>query len=76
MSRTDPNYDKVRRVESMKKGQLAVQEFIARENIKRFEARLAACTDAAQRRTLTRLLEEAHRQLVQSEASKASSVSH
>jgi hypothetical protein len=51
-----------------------VQEFIARENIKRFEARLATCTDAEQRLTLTRLLEEAHRQLVESEATKASSV--
>jgi hypothetical protein len=64
----------MRRVEPMTKGQGTVQEFIARENIKRFEARLATCTDAEQRLTLTRLLEEAHRQLVESEATKASSV--
>lgn len=34
-----------------------MQEFIARENIRRFEAQLAACTDPEQRKTLSRLLE-------------------
>jgi hypothetical protein len=33
-----------------------VQEFIARENIKRFEAQLAKCADDLQRVTLERLL--------------------
>ena len=35
----------------------AVQEFIARENIRRFEAQLSACTDPQQRETLQRLLD-------------------
>lgn len=34
-----------------------MQEFIARENIRRFEAQLAACTDPEQRKVLSRLLE-------------------
>lgn len=47
-----------------------MQEFIARENIKRFEAQLAECTDPAQRETLTRLLDEAFRELAEEEAAK------
>ena len=47
-----------------------VQEFIARENIKRFEAQLAECTDPAQRETLTRLLDEAFRELAEAQAAK------
>ena len=35
----------------------SMQEFIARENIKRFKAQLQACTDDRQRQTLSRLLE-------------------
>ena len=34
-----------------------MQEFIARENIKRFVAQLSACTDPQQRETLQRLLD-------------------
>ena len=34
-----------------------MQEFIARENIRRFETQLAACVDPTQREILTRLLE-------------------
>ena len=34
-----------------------MQEFIARENIRRFEAQLDACTDPEQRETLSRLLD-------------------
>ena len=47
-----------------------MQEFIARENIKRFEAQLAACTDPEQRKTLSRLLEAEHEQLAQALAEK------
>ena len=52
-----------------------MKEFIARENIKRFEAQLAACSDPVQRETLERLLEEAHRRLVEAEAANRSQVS-
>ena len=34
-----------------------MQEFIARENIRRFEAQLRTCTDSQQREILSRLLE-------------------
>jgi hypothetical protein len=44
-----------------------MEEFIARENIKRFEAQLAACTDPEQRETLSRLLEQHRQQLVEAQ---------
>ena len=47
-----------------------VQEFIARENIKRFEAQLAACTDDKQRETLSRLLVAEKQSLAQALAEK------
>jgi hypothetical protein len=53
-----------------------VQEFIARENIKRFEAQLTVCTDPEQRETLTRLLEQAHQQLAEAKAVKRRQASH
>lgn len=37
--------------------ELPMKEFVARENIKRFEAQLAACTDPERRETLLQLLE-------------------
>lgn len=40
-----------------------MQEFIARENIRRFKAQLAICVDPTQRETLTRLLEAEHLRL-------------
>lgn len=46
-----------------------MEEFIARENIRRFEVQLAACTDPGQRETLSRLL-EAERQHLDSLAEK------
>jgi hypothetical protein len=49
---------------------LFVQEFIARENIRRFEAQLAECTDADQRGVLSRLLEQARVDLAAAEARK------
>ena len=42
-----------------------MQEFIARENIRRFEAQLAACVDPEQRETLSRLLEDEKQHLAQ-----------
>ena len=56
--------------DSLKRKPFPVQEFIARENIKRFEAQLAACTDPVQRETLMRLLDEAFQQLAEAEAAK------
>ena len=47
-----------------------VQEFIARENIKRFEAQLAACVDPEQRKTLSRLLDNEKQRLAQALAEK------
>jgi hypothetical protein len=47
-----------------------VQEFIARENIRRFEAQLAACTDFKQRETLSRLLEAERQRLADALAEK------
>jgi hypothetical protein len=47
-----------------------VEEFVARENIKRFEAQLAACTDSQQRETLSRLLEEARHHLNEARTAK------
>ena len=42
-----------------------MQEFIARENIKRFEAQLADCTDEEQRQVILRLLEDEQRRLAE-----------
>ena len=42
-----------------------MQEFIARENIRRFEAQLAACTDPERRETLSRLIEAEQQRLAQ-----------
>lgn len=42
-----------------------MQEFIARENIRRFEAQLAACSDPKQRETLLRLLETERQHLAE-----------
>ena len=41
----------------------SVEEFIARENIRRFEAQLDSCTDPEQRKTLLQLLETERRRL-------------
>jgi rubrerythrin len=49
-----------------------VREFIARENIRRFEAQLAACTDPEQRKTLSRLLETERQHLAEALADKES----
>ena len=40
-----------------------MQEFIARENIKRFEAQLADCDDEEQRQAITRLIAAEQRHL-------------
>ena len=45
-----------------------MQEFIARENIKRFEAQLARCADDEQRVTISRLLDQARLELAEAEA--------
>ncbi len=47
-----------------------MKEFVARENIKRFEAQLVACTDQQQRETLARLLEVERQQLKDARAEK------
>ena len=47
-----------------------MQEFIARQNIKRFEAQLAACTDDDQREMLIRLLEAERQHLADALAHK------
>ena len=47
-----------------------MEAFVARENIKRFEAQLAICTDSQQRETISRLLEQARVQLAEAEAQK------
>jgi hypothetical protein len=47
-----------------------MQEFIARENIRRFEAKLSACSDPEQRETLSRLLEIERRRLAEALAEK------
>jgi hypothetical protein len=51
-----------------------VEEFIARENIRRFEAQLAACTDPEQCQTLSRLLEAERERLTQAVAEKQSNL--
>ena len=47
-----------------------MQEFIARENIRRFEAQLAASTEPEQRKTLSSLLEAERRRLSEALAEK------
>lgn len=47
-----------------------MQEFIARENIRRFEEQLQACTDPKQRETLSRLLETEREHLPRALADK------
>ena len=49
-----------------------MQEFIARENIRRFEAKLAASTDPEQRKTLSRLLEAEQQRLTEALAERSS----
>ena len=56
--------------ESLKRKLFTVQAFIARENIKRFEAQLAACKDPKQRETIAQLLDRAFQQLAEVEAAK------
>lgn len=48
-----------------------MQDFIARENIKRFEAQLADCSDPDQRNTLMRLLDTERRHLANALSEKA-----
>ena len=50
-----------------------MREFVARENIKRFEGQLAACRDPGQREILWGLLQEARQQLAEAEADKRAS---
>lgn len=40
-----------------------MEEFVARENIRRFEAKLSVCADEMQRATLAKLLKEERRRL-------------
>ena len=47
-----------------------MQEFVARENIKRFQSQIAACTDPAQRKVLARLLDEEREKLKDIRAEK------
>ena len=47
-----------------------MHEFIARENIRRFEEQLAACSDPAQRKMLQQLLETERQRLRQALAKK------
>lgn len=47
-----------------------MEQFIARENIKRFETQLAACKDPEQREILSRLLEQERQRLVEVQASR------
>ena len=56
--------------ESLKRKLFTVQAFIARENIKRFEAQLAACKDPKQRETIAQLLDQAFQQLAEAEAAR------
>ena len=44
-------------------GGTPVEEFVARENIRRFLAQLDQCSDAEQRKTLSQLLEAERRRL-------------
>ena len=49
-----------------------MKEFIARENIRRFEAQLAECTDREQQEMLSHLLETERQHLAEALASKRS----
>lgn len=49
-----------------------MQEFIARENIRRFEAQLAACSDTEQKKVLSRLLEAERQHLAEALEGKQS----
>lgn len=51
-----------------------MQEFIARENIRRFQAQLDACTDPEQRQTLSQLLETERQRLESAHTSKRKSL--
>ena len=44
-----------------------MQEFIARENVRRFEKQLADCTDPQQRQVLLQLLEAERQRLADAE---------
>jgi len=50
-----------------------VEEFIARENIRRFKAQLAACDEPGQRKTLERLLDAERKRLKEAQIMKAAS---
>lgn len=47
-----------------------MQEFIARENIRRFEQQLETCSDPEQRKTLCRLLETERERLAEALVNK------
>lgn len=47
-----------------------MEEFVARENIRRFEAQLDACTDDDRRATLLELLEAERQRLAEAQAKK------
>ena len=49
-----------------------MQEFIARQNIRRFEEQLAGCTEPEQRKTLERLLEAERQSLAKTLSGKRS----
>ena len=49
-----------------------MQEFIARENIRRFEKQLAACADPKQRKVLSGLLDAERQHLAEALAEKRS----
>ena len=64
--------DSARCVKKLISGDKSVREFVARENIRRFEEQLAACTDPEQRKTLSRLLETERHYLAEALADKES----
>jgi hypothetical protein len=47
-----------------------MEEFVARENIRRFQAQLDACHDPEQRKTLEQLLEAERQRLADAKARK------
>jgi rubrerythrin len=47
-----------------------MEEFVARENIRRFQAQLDACTDPEQRETLMQLLEAERKHLSEAKSKK------
>ena len=59
-----------RRVRSKPNWEAPVQEFIARENIRRFEQQLETCSDPEQRKTLCRLLETERERLAEALVNK------